>query len=509
MDGSGKARVVADVRVRGDRIIEVGTLEPAGRERVLDAKGMFVTPGFVDIHCRSDVYATLFTVPGQDSMVRQGVTTIIIGNSGSSLAPLSHPDQIASIQKWSDITTFSVNWRTMAEFFTELARHPLGVNVATLIGHGMVRRGILGNEERPLTEEELKKMLFVFEQGIQEGALGVSLGLSYAHARGATTQELSSIMRLVKERGGLLSASLRDEAKGFLDSFKELYALAKETGVNMEFSHLKVHGEPFWNNYESALALLSDESVPNTNFDIYPYTTTSSVLYSFFPGWASEGGNAGLIDTLRNRDTREKLIKELESSPYDFGSMIVSMGMLPASHIGASIDQLAKKQGISVVEMTLQLIEASHNQVVVLVKAMSEENTRRAVQHPRGFITTSASGFSATHRQGMPHPRSFGSFPRFLRLVREEALLPWEEAVHKITLGPAAKVGLVQRGKIAEDWYADIAVWDPETVADTATFEDPYHYPRGMQYTIVNGEVASAPDQEIIICAGKPIKKKQ
>ncbi|MEX0916839.1 MAG: amidohydrolase family protein, partial [Candidatus Spechtbacterales bacterium] len=297
--------------------------------------------------------------------------------------------------------------------------------------------------------------------------------------------------------------------KGFLDAFKELYVLAKETGVNMEFSHLKVHGEPFWGDYEAALSLLSDEGVPNTNFDIYPYTTTSSVLYSFFPAWASEGGNAGLITTLQNRDAREKLIKELESSPHDFGSMVVSMGMLPASHIGASIADLAKKQGISVADMTLQLIEASHNQVIVLVKAMSEENTRRAMQHPRGFITTSAPGFSAMHHQGMPHPRSFGSFPRFLRMVREEALLPWEEAVHKITLGPAAKIGLAQRGKIAEDWFADIAVWDPEAIMDTASFEDPYHYPRGVKYTIVNGEVASAPEQEIIICAGKPIKKKQ
>lgn len=487
--------------------MEIGTLEPAGRERILDAKGMFVTPGFVDIHCRSDAYATLFTVPSQDSLVRQGVTTIIIGNSGSSLAPLSRPDQITSIQKWSDITAFSVNWRTVAEFFEELARHPLGVNVATLIGHGMVRRGILGSEERPLSDEELKKMLYLFEQGMEEGAFGVSLGLSYAHARGATPQELASIMSTVKAGGGMVAAALRDEAKGFLEAFKELYALAKETGVNMELSHLKVHGEPFWGTYEGALSLIADESVPGVHFDMYPYTTTSSVLYSFFPAWASEGGNAGLIATLRDRATREKLIRELEKSPHDFGGMVVSMGMLPASYLGSSISELAKRQGISVSEMTLQLIEASHNQVVVMVKAMSEENTRRAMQHPRGFVTTSASGFSTAHRQGMPHPRSFGAFPRFLRLVREEALLPWEEAVHKITLGPAEKIGLVERGKIAEDWRADIAVWDPETIADTATFEDPYHYPVGVKYTIVNGEVASAPDQEIIVCAGKPIKK--
>lgn len=507
LDGSGKARVVADVRVRGNRITEIGTLEPMGRERVLDAKGMFVTPGFVDIHCRSDAYATLFTIPTQDSLVRQGVTTIVIGNSGSSLAPLLRANQLASIQKWSDITAFSVNWRSVAEFFEEVARHPLGVNVATLVGHGMVRRGILGNEERPLTQEELEKLLFMLEQGMEEGALGVSLGLSYAHARGATTEELSAIMELVREKKGLLAASLRDEAKGFLDSFKELYTLAKDTQVNMEFSHLKVQGEPFWNNYEGALSMLADESVPDVHFDIYPYATTSSVLYSFFPAWASEGGNAGLIATMRDENTRAKLIKELETSPYDFGSMVVSMGMLPASHIGQSIGALAKRQGIEVPEMALQLIEASHNQVVVLVKAMSKDNTRRAMQHPRGFVTTSAAGFTARHHSGMPHPRSFGAFARFLRLCREDAILPWEEAVHKITLGPASKVGLVQRGKIAEDWFADIAIWDPETIADKATFEDPYHYPVGVKYGIVNGELAFTPEEEDIVCAGKPIKK--
>jgi len=507
VDGSGKARLVADVRVRGSRISEIGTLEAADKERVLDAKGMFVTPGFVDIHCRSDAYATLFTIPTQDSLVRQGVTTIVIGNSGSSLAPLVRADQLASIQKWSDITAFSVNWRSMGEFFTELARHPLGVNIATLVGHGMVRRGILGNEERPLTDEELQELLFMVEAAIDEGAFGVSLGLSYAHARGATTQELSAIMELAHSKKALVAASLRDEAKGFLDSFKELYSLAKDTEVNMEFSHLKVQGEPFWGNYEGALSMLADEGVPSVHFDIYPYATTSSVLYSFFPAWASEGGNAGLIATLRDSQTRAKLIKELEASAYDFSSMVVSMGMLPASHIGQSIGALAKRQGIGVVEMALQLIEASHNQVVVLVKAMSKENTRRAMQHPRGFVTTSAAGFSAQKHNGMPHPRSFGAFARFLRLCREDAILPWEEAVHKITLGPASKVGLVQRGKIAEDWFADIVVWDPESIADKATFEDPYHYPVGMKYGIVNGELAFSPEQEGIICAGKPIKK--
>lgn len=510
IDGTGRKPVRADVRVRKDRIIEIGTLSKGHGEKVIDARGLVVSPGFIDINARSDAYATLFPLPSQDSLLRQGITSIVLGNSGSSLAPLAHASDLASIQKWSDITAFSVNWRTMGEFLAELGKRRWGVNVATLVGHGTLRRSILGNEERPLAEDELKQLIHATEESIRQGAFGVSLGLSYAHARGATDEEVRSLMRTAKARKALVAATVRDEAEGFLESFRTLYEAARQTGAEVEFSHLKVQEEPFWSQYEPVLAMLRDETLPNVHFDIYPYTQTFSVLYTFLPEWASEGGNAGLSATLKDPQRRARLVSDLGASPHSFAHMRVAMGKIPASYVGTTIGELAKRQGVSIGEMVLQLLKASANRVIVTVPTISEENMRSALLHPRSIISSSAAGFSAHKHvaEGLPHPRAFGAFPKFLRHCREEEMLPWEEAVRKITSAPAEKVGLVERGKIVEDYFADIAVWEHETIAEQGSFDDPYHYPVGMKYVIVNGEIVVRPDKDDVVCAGIVLKKK-
>ncbi|MEX0870128.1 MAG: amidohydrolase family protein [Candidatus Spechtbacterales bacterium] len=492
IDGTGEKRYKADIRIKDGVIEEIKKdLKERSGEETISAAGAYVTPGFVDILNHSDAFATIFENPAQESLLRQGITTILMGNCGSSLAPLKDAVFINSIQKWGDPSKININWLTMKEYLSELERHKFGVNIATLAGHSTIRRGFVGSEPRMLTGEEMRKMEYMINNALNEGAFGVSVGLAYAHGNPADGKELRMVMETVKNYNALFSAHIRDESKDFKHSVEEIIQLARETGANTEFSHLKVSGENSKDKYSEALDALADKE--NINFDIYPYTTTASVLYSFLPDWAKEGGNMTLLDNLKLSGFKQKLVQEMKNDSYSYKDMIVAMGDMNPSYYGKTIEDIAKNQETDPEEAALNLITASENRVIVFAKTISDENLKLAMQHPKSIVSSDGVGYKEedSERKEYVHPRYFGAFPRFInKYVKEEKLLSLEDAIKKTTLVPAEKIGFKNRGKIAKGYNADIVILDRKKLKDNSTFEDPYHYPDGVKYVLVNGEVA-------------------
>ena len=345
IDGSGKKMFKADIRITGDKIMAIGDLKEKRDEKILDAKNLYITPGFVDILNHSDSYVTLFSNPGQDSLLQQGITTILMGNCGSSLAPLTEGVFINSIQKWGDTSKINVNWLSVAEYLNELKRHKFGLNIATLIGHSTIRRALVGDESRSLNNTEQKQMNYMVETGMREGAFGVSTGLAYSHGKSATAKELRALMNIVKKYNGLYSTHIRNEAENFLDSVKETLSLAKETEVNTEISHFKVVEKKFWPKFKDALKLVN--KVKNVNFDIYPYKITASVLYSFLPSWATTGGNSTLLPIIKNPEKKKELVRDMKKDSYSYKSMTIAMGNISNIYFGKTIEDIAKNQMVT------------------------------------------------------------------------------------------------------------------------------------------------------------------
>lgn len=490
-DGSGNDRYRADIRVSAERIDEIGELEPRGGERVLDATGLFVTPGFVDILNHSDAYLTLFENPAQESLLRQGITTVLMGNCGSSLAPLIDGTFVNSIQKWGDVSKINVNWLHMEEYIEELRKHAFGVNMGTLIGHSTIRRAMAGDEPRALNDEELEQMKYLMERGLQQGAFGISTGLAYSHARQTDERELKMMTMLAAQYGALYSTHIRDESEGFQEALEEAIRFAAQSKANTEISHFKVSGKQFWSWFDDALEAVA--RIGNVHFDVYPYTATASVLYTFLPNWAAEGGNSTLLPNIKTPEKRKKLIRDMKRSSTDFGTMRIAMGNVSPTFFGKTLQELAENQNISVEEVALNLIEASGNRVIVFTETISEENVRKAIKHHKSIVSSDGVGYTEedADKGGVVHPRYFGAMPKFLaQYVRDEKLLSWEESIRKITAMPAEKIGLRHRGKLMKGYFADLVVFDPEQIRPNADFANPYQYPEGIQTVIVNGAVS-------------------
>ncbi|MEX2008397.1 MAG: amidohydrolase family protein [Candidatus Spechtbacterales bacterium] len=493
-DGTGAAATRSDVRIEKGVIQELGNLEPRGDELVINAEGTYVTPGFVDILNHSDAYVTLFSNPVQESLLQQGITTILMGNEGSSLAPLVDGTFVNSVQKWGDISTLSVNWLSVSEYLQELKRHAFGINLATLAGHSTVRRGLIGDESRKLSQDELRQMEYMLKTALREGAFGISTGFGFTHARDTSPEEEELLMHIAANEQALYATHLRNEDKYFFSTLEKALALARKLpGVNMELSHLKVTGKENWGQFEDALALLSDAALSNVHFDVYPYRTTASVFYQFLPVWVSEGGKESILKNLRTQETRAQIITEMQQDRHDYANMVVAMGSASMPYFGKAFGEIARNQNKSPEDAALDALLASENRLIVFTEVMAEENVRAALAHPSGLVTSAGVGRSMQEAASgqFAHPRYFGAMPRFLgNYVRDEKLLSWEEAIRKITWGPAHKIGLHKRGKITQGFAADVVVFDPQTIQEKATFSNPYQYPTGIKYVIVNGEIA-------------------
>lgn len=512
IDGTGKPRYLADIGVKGGRIQDIGapTLPGAASAKTVPAFGKFVTPGFIDITSHADKNWTIFQNPLQDYLLTQGVTSILVGNCGSSLAPLVSQEAAASLRKW-EATSRNINWITVGELLEELARHPLGLNVATLVGHGTLRRGILAGESRRMSAEELAQAVEHLERGIAEGAFGLSTGLVYSHEQPATAAELVALANVLARHDAIYKTHLRHEGADIVPAMNEAVEIARESKAKVIVSHFKAIGRKSWPFFSKALAMIERANAHGRpfHFDVSPYQRTGSFLYLLLPAWAREGGFPAMLERIQNPQNRSAIIEELKRLTLHYDRYIVASSVVTNTN-GLTIAEVAEHAGSSPEEAILELLVANGGRVTIFGKTLSFKNIVTGLTHPLGIMASDASGVSAELGETgkLVHPRSTGAFPHFLhRFVREAGLMSWEEGMRKITSLPADAVGFAERGRIAKGHWADLVIFDPEKIRDRSTYLNPYVHSAGIEAVVVNGKLAVENGQLTDVAAGQVLKK--
>lgn len=494
IDGTGKSKFHGDIAIKHGKIQKIGELHEERGELEIDAKNKIICPGFIDVNNHSDTFWQLFLNPDLESLVYQGITTIVGGTCGSSLAPLATPKTIESIQKWVDLKNINFNWLTLKEFFEFLGTKKFSVNFATLVGHETLRRGLLKDELRGPNPKELKFIEKMLKDSMKEGALGISTGLVYTHARLATEEELIELANIVKKYNGVYVTHIRDEADELIESVEEAIKISKKTKVKLHISHLKAVGKKNWYKMEEMLAHISQasESGVDISFDVYPYIHTGSVLYTLLPSWVAEGGKKMLLHRLKDSVIRTKVISEMKKSGFEYNKVEIASSPLDKTLTRRKITEIAKSQNKTVEDTIIDILIASEGRVITSMEVLSEENIKEAIIHPLSIIATNGAGYSIKHAKTgeMVHSRSFGTFIKVLaEYVFEKKCLTLEEAIKKMTSFPAEKFGIEKRGQLKKGYFADILVLDKSKIASPSNQERPYQYSRGVEYSFVNGEI--------------------
>jgi N-acyl-D-amino-acid deacylase len=497
IDGTGNAAFRADIGIQEDEIRKIGELGDERASVEIDAQGKMVCPGFIDVNNHSDTYWRIFLNPHLESLIYQGITTIVGGNCGTSLAPLATPATIDAIQKWVDVKKINISWLKVEELFSVLEEKKISLNFATLVGHATLRRGVIGDEVRSLLPKEIEALKKSLENAMKEGALGMSTGLIYSHARLAPYDELLTLAKIVKKYKGVYATHIRSEQGDIVEAIEEALRVARESGVRLQISHLKVIGEKNWSKMGEVLDLIgkAKEEGIDVTFDVYPYTSTGSVLYSFLPVWISEGGKRIMLHRLKDPVIRAKIIDEMRESDFDYSKIEIAISPLNKTLARHSISEIAQSQERSVEEVIIDILVASEGMVVTSVEVLSEENVRQAIAHPLSFIATNGSGYDIFHAKTgeRVHPRNFGAFVKVLeKYVKKEKLLTWESAICKMTSAPALKFGIKKRGVLKKGYFADIVILDRDKLKSSATIENPYQYSQGVEFVMVNGEIVLA-----------------
>ncbi len=497
-DGTGSKPFEADVAISGDRIAFIGEKTVAGRKAgikphsTIDAKGMAVTPGFIDTHAHSEF--TLLADSRAEGKIHQGITTEINGNCGLSAAPLYGE---ALKQREEDFRDLGIRerWSTFTEYFQILGKRRIPYNFVTLAGHGNIRACVAGYEDRRLTAGEGKKMKALLRKAVREGAIGLSTGLIYPPGVYSDEAELIALAGCAKNL--IYTSHMRSEGDRLIEAVHEVITIAKKSGIKAHISHIKTSGEKNWKKIDDVVWMIQKARKENVRItcDRYPYTSSSTDLDTLLPSWAYEGGAGEELVKLKNPALREKIKKQVRSehAGADYWENVYVSSVSSEKNRwmeGKSLAYIANRRNSGPVEMLMGILIEEKLRAGAIFSSMSEENLLRFLSLPYVMIGTdsSARSTSGVTCRGKPHPRGFGSFPRFLgRYVRDRSLLGMSEAIHKITMLPAETFGIHKRGVLKKGAFADIVIFDPEKVADRATFEEPFLKPEGIYCVIVNG----------------------
>jgi N-acyl-D-amino-acid deacylase len=480
VDGTGAPPRCADVALRGDRIAAVApAIDAAGAARI-DAAGLAVAPGFVDVHTHDDFAVVLH--PEMGFKVQGGVTSVVVGNCGMGAAPFAQARGYASA--FHPGRTLPA-WDGYAGYLDHLDREPASCNVAALVGHGAVRAAVLGGDARAPSDAELDAMRAIVREGVAAGCVGLSTGLFYEPGKHAQIEEVAALAAECRANGGLYATHMRDEGRGLLDSVREAIEIGTRAGVPIQISHHKASGRENWGKVRDSLALIEAARARGVDVtaDQYPYTAASTVLAAVLSFVSGSGAEVN------------------EAAPQ---SIQLSCAPGHREWEGRSIAELAKEWGVSAVDAAQRVLDAEGIAATVVMHVMSEDDVRTVMRHPTTMI--GSDGLPTLH--GKPHPRLYGTFARVLgTYVRDEGVLSLAEAVHRMSGMSARRFGLVDRGVLEAGAYADVVVFDPARIADVATYTDPHHPPAGIAHVLVNGERVVAAGAHTGARPGRTLRK--
>ena len=515
-NGLGNPGSAVDIAVKDDRITLIGeNLNKSKAADVIEADGLAVSPGFIDVHTHTDV--ELIANPSAESFIRQGITTEISGNCGFSPFPIADAIFEEEKERLKEEYDIDLDWRDIQGFFRRLEDSGIAHNYATLLGQGAVRGEVVGFDDEPPTADDLLRMRALVEENMKAGALGLSTGLEYAPGSYAEIPEIIELCREVARYNGIYATHMRSEGDLLLESIDESIAVARETGVSLQISHFKIAYPRNWPKVDAAISKIEDahESGIDILADRYPYIAGSTSLSYYFPLWALQGTTDDFIRRLRDPDLDGRLRSNADEQERKLGSWdkVVICSVFTDKNKpleGVNILDAAASAGKAPYDFMRDLIIEEDNRVGMITFMMNEPNLQRILSHPLVVIGSDGSAvapYGILHK-GKPHPRFYGTFPRVLgRYAREEGIFTLSQAIRKITSLPAGKFGLNGRGQIKEGFFADLVIFDPDNVIDQATWTDPHRYPAGIEYVIVNGKIAVSGGEHTGALPGKIIRQ--
>ena len=508
-DGKNNKPQKVDVGVEEDQISKIGDLQNESAKIIINASGKYVAPGFIDLTSHSDMHWTLFSAPSQESLATQGVTTILGGNCGSSLAPFTGEQSAKEISRWIDPSQINVNWQTMGEFLSELEWHKIGVNFATLVGLNTLKRSVPGGQQG---KDKVKMLL---KSAIEEGAFGLSTNFGLPDPDFFSYDDITEIVGVLKDYDALSKHHLEDEGENFLPSVSRLIGIARSSGVRTHISHFKVLGKNSWKDFSGAFNMISiarGEGV-KISYDFFPYARTGSSMIRLMPVWFRKLSFSESMAVLSSKKEkrREELVDYLKKLTLHYDKIMVASSKPELGVVGKTIKQISESSGKTPEEIILELLKDNDLRVSIFNEVISEENNDITAKDEFSAIASDGVGYNLSNKNmtDLPHPRSFGAFPRALNLyVKEKKLLSWETAIYKMTALPASLLGISDRGTLEKGKKADIVIFDPDNVADQSVYENPFKLSKGIENVFINGEPVVTNGKPTGKLPGKVLRKK-
>jgi N-acyl-D-amino-acid deacylase len=517
-DGSGGPPYVADVGVAGDRIASIGPLAGARAGTIIDAAGMAVAPGFINMLSHS--YHTMLHDPRSLSELTQGVTTQVFGE-GYSMGPLTPRMKERMIASRGDLE-FDVPWTTLADYLARVERRGVSQNVASYIGATTLRVYAVGQDDRPATDKELDLMRELVRQEMAAGALGIGSSLIYPPAFFASTEELIELCKVAAEYRGKYISHMRSEGDGLLDGVAELIRISRESGAPAEIYHLKAAGRSNWDKMDQAIAMIEEARAQGLKItaDMYTYTAGATGLSNSIPPWFHDGGPRKLLERLEQAEVRHRVREAIETVTDGWENLYQDAGspdgILVLStrkeenrkYQGKRLSEIAAAMGKDPMDALMDLVRSDRSSVFTAYFIISEDNIRKQIQMPWVAFGSDAGSIAAegVFLKSPAHPRAYGCFARLLgKYVREERVIPLEEAIRRLSRLPADNLELDRRGRLVEGYYADIVVFDPRTVGDRATYEQPHQYSVGVRDVIINGKAVLKGGRHTGVFAGRAL----
>lgn len=519
IDGTGNPWFKKDIGISEGKIKSLGFVDGNG-EKTIDADGMIISPGFIDLHSHVDV--DILAYPNAENCIMQGITTAIVGNCGMSMAPINS-DRVDILKEY--LSPFLVknfdykwDWETLGEFYKKVEKQGLSLNIASLVGEGTIRLAVKGFDSSKVSKEDMNKMKILLEQSIKDGVFGMSTGLIYPPGCYSTTDELIELGTVLKKYGLVYVTHMRSESDRLMEAVEEAIKIGEENNIAVEISHHKAAGKENWGKVNASLRLMEQARSKGieVNCDVYPYTAGNTTITALLPIWALDGGVGKMLERLKNKVTREAIKEEITENigngenwikAVGWNGLIINECQLKEKYEGKSLENILKdknKFNNPFEGFFDWLLEIEGNATITFFM-MDEDDVKTVISSSLSSIITDES--AASIAEGRPHPRKYGTFPRVLgKYVREENLLTLENAIRKMTSLPASKLRLNKKGIIEKGFDADIVIFDPKSIIDNATYKKP-KYPEGIKYVIVNGKIVVDNAKPTELKPGKILKR--